>query len=853
MWKLALLLVALPVAILIRPTSATEISVVQQESYSQSVVKGDRLQAGRTFYQAGRFAEAAAAWQAAAQTYSDRGDRPNIGLSLSYLSLALMELAQWEAAAQTVEKSIEILEGTSEQKVDAILLAQAFNSKGSLLLARGNYQEAIETWERAETFYEQAGDETGVLGSRINRARALQRLGFYRRSQSLLQEAAKQLDSMPDSQMKASGLRSLGLALHVVGNSKGSEEILKQALKVAREIGATAEVSTTLLSLGNAALDRSASETALSYFLQAEAAAMHPQAKLSAQLNQLRLYGRLKQWSQAKALVPKIGSQLKSMPASRMAIESTVNFAESVLDMESHGQQIDWSDTNQLLAAAVRSAQTLQDDRAEAQALAKWGQLYAQNSQESEAMKLTEQSLKIAQDLQAADIIARSAWQLGRLQVKFGQQQEAIASYNQAVNALQSLRSDLVAINPEVQFTFKTRVEPVYRELMALLLPPIGQEKTQTVSQENLKRTRELIEALQLAELDNFFREACLDAQPVEIDRIDSQATAVYPIILSDRLAVIISSPGQPLRYYATPVSQTEVENTVKNMITHLSPLYDNADRLKISQQVYNWLILPAAADGALAGADTLVFVLDGILRNLPMAALHDGSQYLIERYNVALSPGLQLIETQALSTEAKLSLMMGGVSERRQGFSDLPAVEVELAQIAQQFPAEVLLNSDFTRDSVVDQFNKNPSPVVHLATHGQFSSNADETFLLTWDGRLNVQELDELLQRREIAEVGAIELLVLSACETAAGDDRAVLGLAGMAVKSGARSTLATLWRVRDQSTALFMSEFYKQLQQPGVTKAEAVRRAQLTLLANSHYSEPFFWAPFVLVGNWL
>ncbi|HBL10917.1 MAG TPA: hypothetical protein DD379_05835, partial [Cyanobacteria bacterium UBA11162] len=137
-------------------------------------------------------------------------------------------------------------------------------------------------------------------------------------------------------------------------------------------------------------------------------------------------------------------------------------------------------------------------------------------------------------------------------------------------------------------------------------------------------------------------------------------------------------------------------------------------------------------------------------------------------------------------------------------------------------------------------------------ATHGQFSSNPEQTFILTWDEKIKVKEFEDLLRFREQGSANPIELLVLSACQTAAGDKRAALGLAGVAVRSGARSTLATLWSVKDQSTAQLMSEFYQELSK-GVRKAEALRTAQLNLLKQPKYEHPFYWAPFVLVGNWL
>jgi CHAT domain-containing protein len=275
-------------------------------------------------------------------------------------------------------------------------------------------------------------------------------------------------------------------------------------------------------------------------------------------------------------------------------------------------------------------------------------------------------------------------------------------------------------------------------------------------------------------------------------------------------------------------------------------------ERLPLAQQVYDWLIRPAESDLAASDIKTLVFALDGALKNVPMAVLHDGQQYLVEKYSVALTPSLQLLEPRPLARE-QIKLLVGGLSEARLGFSPLPGVESEVKQISSKITAQVLLNQQFTSAALQDQINATSFPVVHLATHGEFSSNAENTFILAWDKRVNVKQLGGLLQAREQNERKPIELLVLSACQTASGDNRAALGLAGVAVRSGARSTLATLWPVDDQSTSDFMAEFYRVLSQSPETKAQALHDAQLALLKQPKYRHPFYWAPFVLVGNWL
>jgi CHAT domain-containing protein len=158
-----------------------------------------------------------------------------------------------------------------------------------------------------------------------------------------------------------------------------------------------------------------------------------------------------------------------------------------------------------------------------------------------------------------------------------------------------------------------------------------------------------------------------------------------------------------------------------------------------------------------------------------------------------------------------------------------------------------------FISESIQKQISKIPFRVVHLATHGEFSSQAEKTFVLTWNSRLGIKQLGALLQTRNQDGRTPIELLVLSACKTAKGDNRAALGLAGMAVRSGARSTIASLWSVEDSATATLMENFYQELATLGTTKADALRKAQISLLKKPQFTHPFYWSPFVLVGNWL
>ncbi|WP_414516520.1 CHAT domain-containing protein [Nostoc sp. PCC 9305] len=840
---ISLSILSLCLAITITPTRASlPVPTTSTLNVSASTSQPTNwLEQGRNLYHSGRFAEAVTIWQTAAQQYHLQGDRQGEALSLSYLSLTQQELNQWQAAQQSIEQSLKLLQ-TSIPSADAILWAQALNTQANLQLHTGKAETALESWQQAQKFYEQAGDTMGSLGSQINQAQALQSLGFYRRSKQQLEVLTQKLGAMPDSEVKVSGLRSLGLALQIIGDSGKSQQILEQGLAIAQKIAAKPHLSSILISLGQTAVDLEDPESALNYFEQAQLLTTNPSDQLQARLAQFKLFLNYDKLEFVNPLAPQLLQQLRELPPSHTSLYAAINFVATLNHQSNSEQILPLKDLAQLMAVTVKSAQQIQDTQAEAHALNQWGQLYQRTQQLSEAQELTQKSLNIARQLQANDIIAQSAWQVGQLYKQQGDRSKAITAYTEAVNALKALRGDLVAINPDVQFSFRTSVEPVYRELVDLLLE-------NQPSQAELIQARELIESLQIAELDNFFREACLD-KTQQIDRVDPTATVIYPIILPDRLTVILSKAGQPLRSYVTHKSQAEIEQTLDNFLVALNPVSDSKNRDRLSQQIYGWLIRPEEAEQAFIDTKTLVFVLDGRLRNIPIAALFDGKQYLIEKYAVALSPGLQLMATRS---QNHISAVVGGISESRAGFSALPAVESEVKQISKAVSSRVLLNQEFTSQALAERVKSSSAGIVHLATHGQFSSRLEDTFLLTWDGQVNVKELSELLKNRGSDPSKAIELLVLSACDTAAGDDRAVLGLAGLAVKSGARSTIATLWPVKDRAAAMLMTRFYDQLRQPKITKAEALRQAQISLIRQTDFHEPFFWSGFVLIGNWI
>ncbi|MEL6437882.1 MAG: CHAT domain-containing protein [Cyanobacteria bacterium J06621_8] len=596
-------------------------------------------------------------------------------------------------------------------------------------------------------------------------------------------------------------------------------------------------------------------------------------------------------------LIAAINIKLRQLPLSHQGIFAQINYAQSLIKLQQTSQ------VKSILQEALLQARELDDKLGESYTLGYLGQCYGEEGLLPEAIALTNQALMVTAG-QTSKSDAREIsylWQsqLGQLLEQQGKIKEAIAAYTLAFNTLQSLRTDLNVNHQVVQFNFRQEVKPLYLRLASLLLRADNAEelaaakslhalstRIATNTDNNLELARQVLESLQLAELDNFFQDPCSQTADVAvtIDALDSQAAVIYPIVLEDRLEVILSIAGQPLRRFTTAVPATKVNETLDTLYdslynrslnnsavnilstTPLNPreLRENTQMLLPKlEQLYDWLIKPWETELAPKQIDTLVFVLNGRLQNVPMAALYDGQQYLLEKYAVALAPSLQLLDTEPTS-RSQMKVLAAGLSQqveiKGEIFPALFNVPQELNQIQTIFPqSRQLLNQEFTAGNLKQQLQRG-YPIVHLATHGVFSSDPEETFIVMGDR--NIINLDSLNNMLTNSQGNKPELIVLSACDTATGDERAVLGLAGVAVRSGS-STVASLWSVEDNFTTKLMSQFYRQLENPDLKKVTALRSAQLSLMDSLRSNppapqlqemppHPYYWASYVMVGNW-
>jgi len=311
----------------------------------------------------------------------------------------------------------------------------------------------------------------------------------------------------------------------------------------------------------------------------------------------------------------------------------------------------------------------------------------------------------------------------------------------------------------------------------------------------------------------------------------------------------VLASFGKEIQQFIVPIDRESVNDTAWTLRVALQTRPTNRF-LYESRQLYDWLIRPLESELQKNQIDTLVVVPDGFLRIIPFSTLHDGEKFLVEKYALASIPGLMLTDPNPIQWDSGQILLVG-LSEGVQNYSPLPNVPKELETIKDITGGNRILNQDYSIESFRNQLKSNEYSVIHLATHGEFNADPEETYLLTYDDKMKIDRLQEIIGVGKFREK-PLELLTLSACKTAAGDDKAALGLAGVAVRSGARSALATLWYVDDEATSIAVTEFYRQMK-TGISKAKALQNVQKQLIAQKRYWHPAYWAPFLLIGNWL
>ncbi|MHC5753804.1 MAG: CHAT domain-containing protein, partial [Nostoc sp.] len=705
----------------------------------------------------------------------------------------------------------------------------------------------------------------------------------------LLTAAIEQQKLMP---LNLLAWHNLGDVLRTIGKLDESKIVLEKIFFTARQVSST-DISGVMLSLGNTEqaiyqqarnkyyeveeptfkkeiviLIQQEALKSIDIYQQVQNTPRIPQmTQLLAQLHQLSLLLDFEKWLIAESRAgntklanthTKITQQIQ--PCVNLVLKNSSAFSQlsashSVYTKLNFALNLNQLPGNQLhlvaleyAESALQTAKSTNNERLKSYSFGALGRLKAGQSE-----KYFTEALSLAQSIHAWDIAYQWQQELGNLYKKQGKFKQALEAYSAAINNLSKLRDSLSASNADLQFSFSEKVEPVYRDYMQLLLASPNP---------NLEQVIQINERLQIAELENFLKCGKLDLVAInELQNLLSAPAVIHIVDLGSRIEILVQSTDKSFHHHSVdskPVKE-HIENLLKNLQDKKLVNIDESVLLQPSQALYSLLIVPIKKYLPLSG--TLVFTLDKSFQSLPMALLHDGKDYLFKNYSIAVTLGSRVRQPKALSKE-QLKVLIAALSKVSPSFNDpnapkdlkaLPGVEQEVADIKKQTTfSTTLLNENFTSPRLEKELSTVEFPIVHLTTHAQFSSDPHRTVILAYEKAINVLKFDRLLRNKTQADADGIELLVLSACQTAKGNKRSTLGIAGVAAQAGARSTLATLWLVDTDSTTQLMSEFYKELRK-GIPKAEALRQAQLSLLSNPDYNHPYYWAAFVLVGSWL
>lgn len=428
----------------------------------------------------------------------------------------------------------------------------------------------------------------------------------------------------------------------------------------------------------------------------------------------------------------------------------------------------------------------------------------------------------------------------------------------EAFRALEAIRPLLPTIDPVTEESlFSLRIQPVFSAAVDVQLAQAGGDAGRVLT------AQRIVESFRQAEIQSVFGADCVPPRiPVSPEDLKDGEILFYPILLSDRIEVLYAAKvaGQPApQYQRFTVSEgadlERIETLVKRVAFELGYGFDDSWE-EPSAQLYQMLFAPI--EDLLDEDATLVIIPDGILRRLPFAALRDSDgNMLIERTGVTVAPSLAYTQPGRLndsSTKVVAASLSKEVDLPAGRFTALTATASEARMAAGLGDPEKdlgLLLEDFSREELERAFAQQPIDVLHLATHASFNGRSDRSFIVAENGAILLSELRELIGR-SLSRGELISLIVLSACETALGDDKASMGLAGAAVQAGSESAIASLWEVNDAGTAQLMRNFYSFYAQ-GQGKAEALRNAQLRMMASDgDGADPGVWAAFTLLGAW-
>jgi CHAT domain-containing protein len=709
------------------------------------------------------------------------------------------------------------------------------------------------------------GDLAGLVDALVARAEAFQGSNKLSRARADLDEALTVASTLGRTRSLARAEGAFAGLLLATGEYRSAVPHIETSLAIAREQGDDAIEAASLITLGN-------------YYA-------HP--KVLYPDRAIKVYNEATRHAEAAAL-PALGARAALNLARAALIDRDPNYTTfgwrmALSYLERVRTEVDRAmlllasahlrrDLDGLLpdemasptaASLFREADSAAEaarlDQVRARALAGLAALAETRGEVADPLELITQGRRLADSERDPELAFELALREARLRRRAGDRTGAQQPYETAVSLAAQISVDLAATDAADRATrFRERVSPAFLEYASLLLESARNKADAAQQQETLVAVRSVLERFRAAELTNYFRDPCIaasiDRQPEKLAAV--RTAFIYPVVIADQLTVLVDI-GNVLSAESVRITPERLAQSVEQFRraaeqkpvsgAHLEKWRATPDARKL----YDLLLRPVVPRLEEAGVDTLVFVPDSDLRVLPWSALSDGRQLLADRYAIAVVPAAGLAGPLPVR-RAPIRPLICGLTVPKDPFFSLPNVAEEIASIHALYGGVLLKDEQCRYENLRESLAYNEFSVLHIASHAQFTRSDDETFLLTYSERIKMNDLERLISPSRFRDQ-PVDLVVLSACETASGDDRAAIGLAGAALKAGARSVLATLWKIDDAASSELVTSFYKYLGDSDLNKAQALRRAQQDLREHDRTEHPYYWAGFVMVGNWM
>ncbi|OYQ68036.1 hypothetical protein B9G53_00470 [Pseudanabaena sp. SR411] len=753
-------------------------------------------------------------------------------------------LGQYTQSIKFYRQGLEL----SSKLTDRIAQAGILVKLGNAYLKLGKYEQAIALYQQSLAITRSIDhrDSEGLL-SNIARDRLYDSLGQDEIAIRFF--APRYYVILPEIQARmAEGivLSNLGLAYERLGQFDKAIALYQQELAIAREIKDIAREGAVLSNLGNAYDNSQQYDKAI---------VLHQQA--------LTIMQKIKDNASKGRVLVNLGNTYRNLGQNEQAIE--------------------------IYQQALAIAKEIKNRDSEGTALRNLGVAYANRGQHQQALEAYQQAVIIAREIGDRDGEGTVLSNLGKLLAIKKQPELAIFFYKQSINVRESIRKDIRGLSQDEQRSYLSTVANSYRDLADLLLQQgrimealqvLDLLKIQELEDylKNIKGSDRTLQEVRLLEPERAIRDQQLAIRfeqisnlnlqlanqiqqlpPSEINQIPTylkqipQGTVLlYPLILSDRLEIILFSPQSLPINHTVKISKERLETLI---IDYRSELLDasSEDYRESAIKFYNLLIKPIETELVQANAKTILYATDGILRYVPLSAIYDGKKWLIEKYQISnlVAYSLSDFSPKPQATPKILAGAFGGKAEEKKfGQNGLPATIKEIEAIANSFQNSVILTEkNFSRQAIESKF-KNHN-ILHLATHAEFNTGTpDNSFIIFGNGdKIYLSEITDW-------QIPNINLIVLSACQTGVGklgDGVEILGFGYQVQKAGAKQAIASLWKVDDVGTQVLMSAFYHELQKGDVTIMEALRRAQVSLIKSPNFNHPNYWSAFFAIGNGL